>query len=251
MTDWRAVSDCVEDVLLLAFACALAAYDAALSLRSYAAVSFALWPTMMPGCARHGRRRSPCPVRHAESLGPLRLRPPEPDTTSDPLRRERPSRAGVPAARCAVATLSATSTPCVDDDRNPGDAPSPLRRATGPSGCAAPHRVAPRLPAGCRRAQLHPAHACGRARIDRPRGSRGTPSRPAPCRALAHRVSLHPALPASPCAAIGIPAGSFTRAMRVHRAALRLHHDGRGRHSELSRPRAGRSCAWHRACHWR
>ncbi|MGU7769640.1 hypothetical protein ACV229_05595 [Burkholderia sp. MR1-5-21] len=251
MTDWRAVSDCVEDVLLLALACALAAYDAALSLRSYAAVPFSLWPTMMPGCTRIGRSRPPCPVRRADSRGPLPLRQPGPDAASGALLRDRPPRTGVPAARRAIAMLSDPSTPRVADDRQAGDAPSPLRRTAGPSSCAVPHRVAPRIPAGCRRAQLHASHACGRTRIDRPRGSRGTPNRPAPCRALAHLVSQYPALPPSPCAAAGIPAGSFTRAVRLRRAAVRQHHDGRGRHSESSRPRAGRSCAWHRACHWR
>lgn len=258
MKDCRALSSyityCVEDGLLLALACTLAAYDAALAcpswgrvalpLRSY--VAFWMWPALTPICVRAALRRSRCPVRPGQSPFPLLRYPAGSHATSGAPFCERPSCACVSRARRILAMLSDLSPP-IDDDRHPGDTPLPLRVS------AALHRVPPRTRAGCHRAVLH---VCGHTRIGGGRAirrTRATPGRPLPCRVLARLVSLSPTLVVCPCAAVGIPAGSLTlaRTVRVHRAAVRQHHDGRGRHSESFRPRAGRSCVRHRANHWR
>ncbi|WP_124602862.1 hypothetical protein [Burkholderia sp. Bp8963] len=149
--------------MLLALACALAAYDAALAcpawgrvaLPLWSYVAFWMWPALTPICVRAVRRGTRCAVRIGLSPFPLHLCPAGSHATSGALFCEQPSRACLPYARRILAMRADTSPPS-DDDRHPGDAPLPLRIS------AALHRVVPRTRTGCHRAALH---VCGRTRI--------------------------------------------------------------------------------------
>ncbi|MGZ2743111.1 hypothetical protein [Burkholderia stagnalis] len=250
----RAGSFCVDDVWLLVLACALAPCDAALACRACRDVAFLptcsaawLWLAALLLCGRDVRPPSRCPA--------LSLRtwpfPPPGDlpgsrAASGTPCREWPSHACASIALACVmpATLPA---PVVDDSRI-REPLSPPRRAAGLFDGAPTHRIVHHVPASRRRAALL---AIGCTRVTRRASTRRTPARALPCSVLACLLALDPDLPRSPCAGLGITAGSLTRAARARRIAARQHHDGRGRHAGLFRLRAERSCARHRSFHWR
>ncbi|PCE30994.1 hypothetical protein BZL54_17355 [Burkholderia ubonensis subsp. mesacidophila] len=251
MKDCRAGSFCVDDVLLVALACTLAAYDAALPCPACRDFVFPppysaawLWLAALLVCARNVRALPRCPNRFLRaSPCPLPAWPSGLHVVAGAICCDRLSRACASSAPRALAASVDSSAPPVDDDGHLREPAAPRRNASQHGGGA--RRIVTRAPPG-RRAALH---ASGRAR-----GAHAcrTPGRPLPCSVLAHLVSLAPtAPPPSPCAFYPTPAGSLTRTVRVRRAAGRRHHDGRGRHPESFRPRAERACARHRSLHWR
>ncbi|WP_126284945.1 hypothetical protein [Burkholderia stagnalis] len=252
MKDCRAGSFCVDEVWLLALACALAPCDAALACRACRDVAFLptcsaawLWLAALLLCGRDARPLSRCPARSLRTW-PL---PPTADLPGSRAASGTPCREWpvsiVPAPTCAMpATLPA---PVVDDSRI-REALSPPRRAAGLFDGAPTHRIVRHVPASRRRAALL---AIGSTRRTRRASTRRTPARALPCSVLACLLALGPDAPRSPCAGLGATAGSLTRATRARRIAARQHHDGRGRHAGLFRLRAERSCARHRSFPWR
>ncbi|TCW81175.1 hypothetical protein C5O80_23730 [Burkholderia sp. SRS-46] len=249
MKDCRAGSFCVDEVWLLALACALAPCDAALACRACRDVAFLptcsaawLWLAALLLCGRDARPLSRCP---ALSLRTWPFPLPGSRAASGASGREWPPYACIPIVPAlALALPAALPTPVVDDSRIHASS-SPPRRAAGQFDGAPARRIVRHVPAGCRRAAML---AIGRARSAH---ARRTPARALPCSVLACLLALDPTVPPSPCASYGIAAGSLTRIARTRRTAARQHHDGRGRHAGLFRLRAERSCARHRSFHWR
>ncbi|WP_431820887.1 hypothetical protein [Burkholderia sp. F1] len=247
MKDCRAGSLCVDDVLLVALACALAAYGAALPCSACRDFVFPppysaawLWLAALLVCARNVRALPRCPNRFLRA-SPCPL--PAWHNVLGAICCDRFSCACASSAPRALAASVDPSAPPVDGDGRLRE-PAPPRRNASQHGVGA-HRVVTRAPPGRRATshasgRAHGAHACR------------TPGRPLPCRVLLRLLPLaSTAPPPSPCAGHRTPAGSLTRAACVHRATARQHHDGRGRHSESIRLRAERSCARHRSLHWR
>ncbi|AYZ66769.1 hypothetical protein EGY31_26860 [Burkholderia multivorans] len=247
MKDCRAGSLCVDDVLLVALACALAAYDAALACPACRDFVFPppysaawLWLAALLVCARNVRALPRCPNRFlCASPCPL----PAWHIVAGAICCDRFARACASSAPRALAASVDPSAPPVDDDGHLREPASPRRNASQHGRDA--RRLVTRAPPG-RRAASHASGCAHGARACR------TPGRPLPCRVLLRSLPLAAtAPPTSPCAGHGPRDGSLTRAARAHRATAHQHHDGRGRHRESFRLRAERPCARHRSLHWR
>ncbi|WP_322066540.1 hypothetical protein [Burkholderia ubonensis] len=247
MKDCRAGSLCVDDVLLVALACALAAYDAALPCPACRDFVFPppysaawLWLAALLVCVRNVHALPRCPNRLLRA-SPCPL--PAWHIVAGAICCDRFSRACASSAPRALAASVDPSAPPVDGDGRLRE-PAPPRRNASQHG-AGGRRLVTRAPPG-RRAASHAIGCAHGARACR------TPGRPLSCRVLLCSLPLAAiAPPPSPCAGHGPSDGSLTRAARAHRATARLHHDGRGRHRESFRLRAEHSCARPRSLHWR
>ncbi|AOJ61032.1 hypothetical protein WJ32_00170 [Burkholderia ubonensis] len=249
MKDCRAGSLCVDDALLVALACALAACDTALACPAcrdfvfpppYSAAWLGLAALLV--CARNVRALPRCPNRFLRA-SPCPL--PAWHIVAGAICCDRFARARASSAPRALAASVDPSAPPVDDDGHLRE-PAPPRRNASQHGRDA-RRLATRAPPG-RRAASHASGCAHGARACR------TPGRPLPCRVLLRLLPLAAtatAPPTSPCAGHGPRDGSLTRAAQAYRATAHQHHDGRGRQRESFRLRAERSCARHRSLHWR
>ncbi|RQS11403.1 hypothetical protein DIE07_11720 [Burkholderia sp. Bp9002] len=247
----RAGSFCVDEVWLLALACVLAPCDEALACHACRDVALLptcstawLWLAALLLCGRDVCPLSRCPALslHTWPFPPLVDLPGSRAASGAPCREWPPHACASSAV--GLATLPA---PIVDDSRVRESLSLPRRAAGQFDGAPAP-RIVRHVPASRRRAALL---AIDRLRRTRRASTRRTPAPALPCSVLACPLSLAPDPPRSPCAGLGIAAGSLTRVARARRIAARQHHDGRGRHAGSFRLRAERSYARHRSFHWR
>lgn len=254
MKDWRAGSFGIKDLLLLALACALAAYDAmhacpacrgdALPLPYPAACPW-LFAMLAGASVMRWRAR---PVRRVKPCEPLPVDPPLPAA----LRIARPPSAT--GARCSpvLAVRPDPEAAMPSGCRIAFMYGIPSRRAHGRTidSIHAGHRHAVRPPCGHRRAV---AHAAGRRRAERPHR--------ASCPRARCALPVSPILPTRDCplssyAGDGIRIGVLMCAARVRRPAARLRQDGRARRTtpyrmRMCRRHTSRACARHRVFHWR